>query len=143
MCRSEDAHPHDKKQHDVRPRSGVALNPYAAAKGLTESGPHEDAYMDRLVDLIAQRVSERVIAGLEPSKGSDCRANSLVARPEREERLLTDQEVAGLLKVSKQTIWRWTKTFEDFPKPFKIGKGSTRWRLSEVLEYEARSAGAR
>ena len=38
----------------------------------------------------------------------------------------------GLLPVSPTTIWRWSKTDPNFPKPIKIGKGITAWRLNEI-----------
>jgi len=42
-----------------------------------------------------------------------------------------DKQLAELLQVSRQTIWRWARTGV-IPKPFKIG-GSTRWSYDEVL----------
>ena len=44
------------------------------------------------------------------------------------------KEVARIYGVSVPTIWRWTKTFPDFPKPNKIGS-TTRWMLPEVQDH--------
>ncbi|MCP4316591.1 MAG: AlpA family phage regulatory protein [Hyphomicrobiales bacterium] len=38
--------------------------------------------------------------------------------------------------VSKATIWRWVKDRPGFPKPIKLSPGTTRWRLSELVEFE-------
>jgi predicted DNA-binding transcriptional regulator AlpA len=43
-------------------------------------------------------------------------------------------QVARRYSVSTDTIWRWSNT-GDLPRPVKIG-GSTRWRLSDLIEHE-------
>lgn len=48
--------------------------------------------------------------------------------------LLTDQEVAKVLTVSRSTVWNWTKTLESFPQPIKIG-GATRWREEDIWDF--------
>ncbi|MGY6696056.1 MAG: helix-turn-helix transcriptional regulator [Roseinatronobacter sp.] len=32
--------------------------------------------------------------------------------------------------------WRWAKTDPAFPKPVNLTPGCTRWRLSEIIEWE-------
>ena len=59
-----------------------------------------------------------------------------------DERFLSVQDVASRYAVSVATIWRHTKDNPAFPKPLKILNGSTRWRLSEILVYEAAREGA-
>ena len=48
---------------------------------------------------------------------------------------LKDIEVAMRYGVSRPTIWRWTKN-GNFPKPVKLGAGSTRWRSSDIEAWE-------
>lgn len=46
-------------------------------------------------------------------------------------RLLRVGEVASILDISTASVWRGVKS-GDLPEPIKI-RGSTRWRLSDVL----------
>jgi len=46
------------------------------------------------------------------------------------DRLITDVEVAKLLSISRETVWRWAKIGR-IASPVKLG-GSTRWRLSDL-----------
>ena len=48
---------------------------------------------------------------------------------------LSDKQLALRYGVSRPTIWRWVKE-GDLPSPIKLGPGSTRWKLSEVEEWE-------
>lgn len=48
---------------------------------------------------------------------------------------LKDIEVAKRYNISRPTIWRWVKN-EKFPRPIKLGEGSTRWRLSDLERWE-------
>ncbi len=48
----------------------------------------------------------------------------------------TDKQVAERFGVACETIWRW-RDKGDFPKSYKLGPNMTRWRLSEVEEWEA------
>ncbi|PHQ66899.1 MAG: AlpA family transcriptional regulator [Paracoccus sp.] len=49
---------------------------------------------------------------------------------------LTVEQVAARYGVSTDTIWRWKRVGE-FPKAVKVGPGATRWRVSDLLEFEA------
>ena len=49
-------------------------------------------------------------------------------------RCLRATKVAEILDVSIRTIYRKVARGE-FPKPIRIGKGSTRWRLRDVEDY--------
>ncbi|MBB4348733.1 helix-turn-helix transcriptional regulator [Aliirhizobium cellulosilyticum] len=51
---------------------------------------------------------------------------------------LSDKEVAQRYGVKKQTIWRWAKKSETFPKPIKFQGTTTRWCLAALMEYERR-----
>jgi predicted DNA-binding transcriptional regulator AlpA len=47
---------------------------------------------------------------------------------------LSAQSVAIRYEVSSATVWRWAQA-NQLPKPLKIN-GSTRWKLSELEEWE-------
>ncbi|CAH0338631.1 helix-turn-helix domain-containing protein [Rhizobium sp. CECT 9324] len=141
MRKSSDAHPHDCKQYERADLAADTINGYAAAKGLAEPSASEDEYAAQMAGLIARLVADLLLPKIGAAQKRT--STSPVLAPAKAEQLLTDNEVAALFKVSKQTIWRWIKTSEGFPKPLKVEKGSTRWRLSEVVAYEARMAGER
>jgi prophage regulatory protein len=48
---------------------------------------------------------------------------------------LTVSEVADRYSVSVDSIWRW-KREGTFPAGVRLGKGCTRWRLSDLEEHE-------
>lgn len=143
MRKSCDARLHDNKHHERSDRVAPTANGYAAATGVTDPAPSEDEYTSQIADLIAQRVLDALLPKISAAQKLERTSAPTALAPAKAEQLLTDNEVAALFKVSKQTIWRWIKTSEGFPKPLKIEKGSTRWRLSEIVEYEARMAGGR
>ena len=45
-------------------------------------------------------------------------------------------EVADMIDVSIDTIWRWTRN-GSFPAPIKLGARTTRWTLSEIQNWAA------
>ena len=49
---------------------------------------------------------------------------------------LSAEEVAARFGVSKDSIWRWRRE-GDFPRPVKLGGRTTRWRLSDIEEWES------
>jgi prophage regulatory protein len=49
---------------------------------------------------------------------------------------LSVKAVSDRYDASANTIWRWAKTRPEFPKPIKFGPGCTRWRLSDLVEFE-------
>jgi prophage regulatory protein len=48
---------------------------------------------------------------------------------------LSDLHLATRFSVSRATIWRWVAT-EKLPKPVKLSTGCTRWKLSNIEEWE-------
>ncbi len=48
---------------------------------------------------------------------------------------LNVEQVAQRLCVSKDSIWRWVRE-QNFPKPVKLSGRTTRWRLSDILDWE-------
>lgn len=51
---------------------------------------------------------------------------------------LTDRTLAARYEVARSTIWRWLKEGQ-LPKPIKLA-GSTRWRLADVEQWEAKQS---
>ncbi|UYV38684.1 hypothetical protein N4R57_06455 [Rhodobacteraceae bacterium D3-12] len=49
-------------------------------------------------------------------------------------------DVAARYNVLPSTIWRWLKKAPEFPAPVKLTPGTTRWRLSDLVSYEAKRA---
>jgi len=48
----------------------------------------------------------------------------------------SDKQVAQRYEVGRATVWRWVKD-SDFPKPVRLSPGCTRWKLSDLEEWEA------
>ena len=48
---------------------------------------------------------------------------------------LSDRQLAMRYGVSRATIWRWPDA-RGFPTPIKLSPGCTRWRLSDVIQWE-------
>ena len=62
------------------------------------------------------------------------------------ETYISDHQVASRYGVSRATIWRWVESNPEFPKPVKLSPGTTRWKLSDLVRFEAqrdRDGGAR
>ncbi len=53
-----------------------------------------------------------------------------------ESHYLSVDQVATRFGVSKDSIWRWKRDGE-FPKAYKLGGRTARWRLSDIEEWEA------
>ena len=63
---------------------------------------------------------------------------SQISRDEDErDRFLRDVAVAERYSVSRQTVWRWVKHLDGFPNPINLSPGTSRWRLSELIQFEA------
>lgn len=52
-------------------------------------------------------------------------------------RALRDVEVAAVLGVSRVSVWRYARRFPDFPKPYRLSNGATRWREAEIEAWLA------
>jgi len=48
---------------------------------------------------------------------------------------LSDVQLAARLGVGRVTPWRWVQRGE-FPRPVKLSRGCTRWRLSDIEAWE-------
>lgn len=50
---------------------------------------------------------------------------------------LSDKQLAQRFGVSRPTVWRWARS-DGFPKPYALSPGCTRWKLSDIEEWETR-----
>ena len=48
--------------------------------------------------------------------------------------------VAERYGVSVETVWRWSRADQGFPKPVSLSPGCTRWRLADLEDWEAAKA---
>ncbi|MEV8468637.1 AlpA family phage regulatory protein [Fluviibacterium sp. DFM31] len=55
---------------------------------------------------------------------------------------LSDTQLAQRYGVHRSTPWRWLKTDPNFPSPFTLSPGCTRWRLADLEKWEAARKGA-
>lgn len=111
------------------------FNPYAAAKSGLD-GERDRIFLDEAEkELVQQPVRAK-------SETNSAEEKSGVGSPEVSLELaspgpyLSDKQVAQRYSVKKQTIWRWAKKSATFPKPKKFQGTTTRWCLSELIEYE-------
>jgi prophage regulatory protein len=56
-------------------------------------------------------------------------------------KLIRVKELAQNLSVSKATVWRWV-ALGKFPKPLRIGAGTTVWRVEDVDAFVAKQSEA-
>lgn len=49
--------------------------------------------------------------------------------------------VAERYGISIETVWRWSRADQGFPKPISLSAGCTRWRLADLEAWEAARAG--
>lgn len=49
---------------------------------------------------------------------------------------VSDKFLADRFEVSRATWWRWVRE-GNAPKPYRFTSQCTRWKLSEVLDWEA------
>lgn len=49
---------------------------------------------------------------------------------------LSDIQLAARYCVHRSTIWRWVKSEPGFPQPIALSPGGSRWKLSEILQWE-------
>ena len=51
------------------------------------------------------------------------------------QRFIQKKEVSRLLNISSSTVSRWSKTIDNFPKPFLLGPNKVVWDLVEIENY--------
>ena len=67
------------------------------------------------------------IANHKPATGIQC--------PEPQPHYERAKATAQHLKISVSTLWHWSKTRHDFPKPVKAGERVTLFDLAAINEY--------
>jgi predicted DNA-binding transcriptional regulator AlpA len=55
---------------------------------------------------------------------------------------LADITLAKRYGIARNTIWRWHRERPDFPRAIRLSTNCTRWKLSEVIAWEALKAEA-
>lgn len=62
---------------------------------------------------------------------------AVYATPSGAPLFLSVEEVAQRYGASKPTIWRWAKDAQNgFPAPVRLGSGTTRWELRDLIAFE-------
>jgi prophage regulatory protein len=83
----------------------------------------------------SQRRPATGIRGKTPPKVKKNTADHL-----KKECYLTVKEVAHRYGVCRQTLWRWEKN-KKFPPRVKLSATTARWRLSDLIAFEATLSG--
>jgi predicted DNA-binding transcriptional regulator AlpA len=55
---------------------------------------------------------------------------------------LSDTDLSKRYKIARPSVWRWHREQPDFPRAIRFTAGCTRWKLSEVIAWEALKAEA-
>lgn len=59
------------------------------------------------------------------------------------ETFLPDRAVAARYAITRATVWRWVTNDPDFPRPIRLSRGTTRWRTSDLVAFDARQSADR
>lgn len=59
-----------------------------------------------------------------------------------EERLMSPDQAAAFIGVSKPTLWRFRRADPNFPQPLIFGSKTVRYRKSDLLDYGRRKGRA-
>jgi predicted DNA-binding transcriptional regulator AlpA len=110
-------------------------NAYARASGRYDDATSSLFQSDK-ADVLAESFTQSSSARVVPvAPISAVHISQSIAFDPLREQFLSDHDVAARYSVKKQTIWRRKNEVADFPNPIKI-RGTTRWRLSDVVAYE-------
>lgn len=52
------------------------------------------------------------------------------------ETYLRDTDCAARYGISRNTWWRWQRERTGLPRPVRLSRGCTRWKLSELVAWE-------
>ena len=100
--------------------------------------PNTDADLFSHADVVEKRVSNKLAQTADAASdmvGSQPNLNGVSSDNLLGDRFLTDRAVADLFGVSRQTVWRWARSNDLFPKANQISPGTSRWRLSDIRSY--------
>jgi prophage regulatory protein len=53
---------------------------------------------------------------------------------------LSDKSLAKRYDVTRSTVWRWAQAGR-LPSPVKLSPGCSRWRASDIADWEAKRVG--
>ncbi|WP_018871971.1 AlpA family transcriptional regulator [Thioalkalivibrio sp. ALJ16] len=53
---------------------------------------------------------------------------------------LSERDIARRYSIHPKTVWPWIHN-QGFPQPIRLSPRCTRWRLEDLLAWEARRAG--
>jgi predicted DNA-binding transcriptional regulator AlpA len=53
---------------------------------------------------------------------------------------LSDKDLSDRYHITRNTVWRWHRERADFPRAVKLSPNCTRWKLSEITDWEASKA---
>ena len=56
------------------------------------------------------------------------------------ETFLRDTDCSLRYGISRNTWWRWQRERTDMPQPVRLSPGCTRWKLSDLIAWEAAQA---
>ena len=94
---------------------------------------------DALIEQIADRVAEKVLARLRPHLNNPVPMPASVNQPNPDKPLPTFlrlRDVAARVGVSRVTIYRWVNEGK-FPQSVRLGGHAVAWRREEVEEWES------
>lgn len=91
---------------------------------------------DLISDQSSDETSESEFCAIKKPADIEQAAPSSVSINPLDERYLTVNEVAARYGMSRSAVWRNARINPKFPKPHKLAKGTTRWRLSELIAHE-------
>ena len=49
---------------------------------------------------------------------------------------LSDKDLSERYHITRNTVWRWHREREDFPRAIKLSPNCTRWKLSNITAWE-------
>ncbi|MEM7472252.1 MAG: AlpA family phage regulatory protein [Pseudomonadota bacterium] len=58
------------------------------------------------------------------------------SRNEADEAFLSVDQIMRRYSIARATVWRWVKANSDFPEPVKLSRGTSRWRLSDLVAFD-------
>lgn len=105
-----------------------------------------EALAERVAALVSARLVVAPAAAGAAQRGAAAAGDPPADRPlgdladQAAERLLSVREVSRYVGLAQSTLWGKART-GSFPKPVKLGRRATRWRLGDVRDWLAAQSG--